>query len=162
MRQQCGRKSLGLQQAGAAQAQLTVDDRRVVEDEVALALGGAVMVDQRDRRLDQPLGQLLRVCQRRRGAKEVRVAAVEAADALQAAQHVGHVAAEDAAVGVQLVQHHVAQAAQQFGPLRMVGQDAGVQHVGIRQDGTCLASDAAALALRGVAVVGGGPQRIDN
>ncbi|MEI2690010.1 MAG: hypothetical protein V9H69_09945 [Anaerolineae bacterium] len=162
MFQQRGRDTLCLQQAGTAQTQRTIDHGRVVEDEVALAARGAVVVDQGDRRIDQPLRQLLRIGQSCGGGQEARNAAVEAAEALQPAQHIGHMAAEHPAVDMQLVQHHVAQPSQQFGPLGVVRQDAGVQHVRVAEDDTGLPADAGALALRGVAVVGGGPQRIVN
>ncbi len=58
---QVGGDALGFQQAGAAQAQLGIYQWRVVEDDVTLALGRAVSVDQCDRRLDQPFGQSGRV-----------------------------------------------------------------------------------------------------
>ncbi len=80
------------------------------------------------------------------------------ADASQSPQHVGEMAAEDAAVGVQLVDDHVAQVAEQLGPLQMVRQDAGVQHVGVGEDQAGALAGRGALALRGVAVVGGGSQ----
>ena len=51
-------------------------------------------------------------------------------------------AAEHAAIGVQFVQHDVAQIFKQALPARVVRQDAGVQHVRIREH------DVAALANR--------------
>jgi hypothetical protein len=56
-------------------------------------------------------------------------AAVEARDAHEAPHHVGQVRAEHAAVGVQLVHHHVAQVGEEARPVGVVRQDAGVQHV---------------------------------
>ena len=44
------------------------------------------------------------------------VLAIEFADALQPAQHIAEMAAEDAAIGVQLVQHDVAQIFEQARP----------------------------------------------
>jgi len=85
-----------------------VDHRRVPEQQAALALRRAALRDRRDRCAEQLLRELLRVGDRRRGKHEHRVAAVEAADAAQPPQHVRDVRAEHAAVGVQLVDHHVA------------------------------------------------------
>ena len=72
-----------------------------------------------------------RVGDRRRRADELRIRSVVPADAPQPAQHVAQVAAEHAAIGVQLVDDDEAQVLEQLRPPRMVRQDAGVQHVGI-------------------------------
>ena len=53
-----------------------------------------------------------------------RVGAVVPRDAAQAPKDVGDVAAEHAAVGVQLVDNDVLEPAEQVGPLDVVGQDA--------------------------------------
>ena len=81
---------------------------------------------------------------------------MELADASQPPQHVGEVAAEDAAVGVQFVDDHIAQVAEQFGPLQMVRQDTGVQHVGVGEEQAGALAGRGALTLWRVAVVGGG------
>ena len=57
------------------------------------------------------------------------MAAVVGADAQEATKDVGDVAAEDAAVGVQLVDHDVAELLEQLEPLRVVRQDRRVEHV---------------------------------
>ena len=57
-----------------ADAELPVDDRRVHEDEELLAARRAALVDELERPLGQPLGQLARVGDRRRRADERRVA----------------------------------------------------------------------------------------
>ena len=57
------------------------------------------------------------------GAVEHGHGAVERADAAQAAQQVGDVCTENAAVAVRLVEHHVAQPAQEGCPLPVVAQD---------------------------------------
>jgi len=75
-------------------------------------------------------------------------------DASKPADHVGRVAAEHAAVGVYLVEHHVREVAEELGPRVVVGQDAEVEHVGISQDDLGLALDTPALGDGRVAVVG--------
>jgi len=42
-------------------------------------------------------------------------------------------AAEDAAVHVRLIEHHVAQVVQVLGPALVAGQNADVKHVGIAE-----------------------------
>ena len=79
----------------------------------------------------------------------------------QPAQHARHLRPEHAPVGVRLVDDHVLQVAEELGPQRVVGQDAGVEHVGVGQQDARLLADAVAGALRRVAVVGGG-QRVDD
>ena len=137
-----------------ADAQLRVDHRRVDEQEELLAARRAALVDQRERPPGQPLGELARIGDRRRRADEHRVRAVVPAHPLQPPQDVGQVAAEHAAIGVQLVDHHEAQVLEQLGPARVVRQDARVQHVGIAQHHVRLAADRAARVRRRVAVVG--------
>ena len=60
------------------------------------------------------------------------MAAVKIAQAQQAAQDVGQVAAEYAPVGMDLVDHDVFQVFKQLDPFGMVRQDTGMQHVRIR------------------------------
>ena len=131
-----------------------VDHRRVDEEEHLLAARRAGLRHQLERLLHQRLGQLARVGNRRRRADEGGIRAVVPAHAAQPAQHVGEMAAEHAAIGVQLVDHHVAQVLEQLRPARMVRQDARVDHVGIAQHHVRAAADGAARVLRRVAVVG--------
>ena len=63
-------------------------------------------------------------------------------------------AAEDAAVAVQLVDHDVAQVLEEPDPLGVVRQDAGVEHVRVGDDDVAGLADAAAHGGRRVAVVG--------
>ena len=61
--------------------------------------------------------------------------------------------AEDSAVGVQLVDDDVFEILEIVGPFRVVGEDAGVQHVGVRDDDVSLGAREAALHRLRVAVV---------
>ncbi|MBV6465940.1 MAG: hypothetical protein PGMFKBFP_01230 [Anaerolineales bacterium] len=70
---------------------------------MTLAARRAVAVYQRDGFLDEILRQFFRVADGGGGEDELRMRAVERGNAFQAADHVGDVRAEDAAVGVQLV-----------------------------------------------------------
>ena len=82
------------------------------------------------------------------------IAAIEASDAAEAAQHVAQVAAEDAAVGVQFVDHDVAEVFKEARPSSMVRQDPGVQHVRVSQNDVTFFSDGLAGIGGRVAVVG--------
>ena len=123
------RQALPGEERRAADAELLVGDRRVDDEDVLAARRSAVVVDQLDRRLEDALGQLARVGDGGAGADEDGVGAVVAADAPQAADDVGDVAAEQAAVGVQLVDDDVLQVLEQLEPLRVVRKDGGVEHV---------------------------------
>ena len=61
--------------------------------------------------------------------------------------------AEHAAIGVRLVDHDVRQIAEHVGPAAVVGQDAHVQHVRVREDRVGEAAHEMALLARRVAVV---------
>ncbi len=63
-------------------------------------------------------------------------------------------AAEDTAVGVDLVEHDVAQVREEGRPAGVVGQDAGVQHVGIGNHQASLTPDGWPRAPGRIAVVG--------
>ena len=76
------------------------------------------------------------------------------ADAPQATQHVRQVTAEDAAVGVQLVDDDIAQVLKQLCPARVVRKDARMQHVGIAEHDMRASTNRAPRVLRGIAVVG--------
>ena len=115
--------------------------------------GRAVVVDQLERLADQPLGQLERVGDRRRGEQEARLGAVGPRDPAQPAQHVGDVRAEDAAVGVRLVDDDPAEVGDEVAPALVVGQQADVEHVGVGEDEVVAAADRRALLARRVAVV---------
>ena len=90
---------------------------------------------------------------RRGAADEGRARAVEFADAREAAEKIREMRAEDAAVGVQLVYDDVFEILEIVGPFRVVGEDAGVQHVGVRDYDVSLGAREAALHRLSVAVV---------
>ncbi len=80
-------------------------DGRVVQDEGLGGGGGAALVEERHRPLQDGLGVLPRVGHRGGAEDEHRVRAVEPADPDEAADHVGQVGAEDPPVDVKLVDH---------------------------------------------------------
>ena len=149
-----------------ADAELAVHDRRVVDREVPLPAGGAAPVHQRHLALGEGLGQLPRVADRGRGADELRPRAVELAEPPQPPEDVRDVRAVDPAQAVQLVHHHVAQVLEELHPLRVVRQDALVEHVGVRDHDVRPRPDRLARVLRRVPVVGErpdvGPDRLDH
>jgi len=63
------------------------------------------------------------------------------------------VAAEHTAIGVQLIDHDIAQILEQARPARVVRQNSRVQHVRIRQDDVPLLADGLAGIARRVAVI---------
>src|SRR5690606_5950558 len=82
------------------------------------------------------------------------------------AQHVGHVRAKHAAIGVHLVEDDVLEIGEQVCPARVVRQDAGVQHIGVGDDDPAGFANGSALGLGCVAVVGadceGGGKRVSG
>ena len=131
-----------------------VDDRRIDEDEELLAARRAAPVHDLEGLFGQPLGELARVGDRRRRAEKHGIRPVVTADPPQPPQHVAQVAAEDASIGVQLVDDHVAEVLEQLRPPRMVRQDARVHHVRIAQHQVRARPDRPPRVLRRVAVVG--------
>ncbi len=113
-----------LVQIAAANPQVAVHHRRIVENEKLFGGRGAVFFDHLDLFLDQLLRQLARIRNRRRAADELRIGAVKARHAPKPPQHVRQMAAEHAAIGVQFIQHDVAQIFEQPHPVRVVRQNA--------------------------------------
>ena len=149
----------GLQEHAAPQSEGGVDYRRVIDQKVLVALGRTVVVDERNRRLDQPLAQFDGVADRGRGQDELGRRAVKAGHALEPPEDVGDVRAEHAAIGVCFVDHHERQVAEKTGPRGVVGQDAHVEHVGVAQDQAGTLADRRPCRRRGVSVVRGGEDR---
>ena len=102
-----------------------------------------------------------RVGHRGGGQDEDRVRAVLRAQPPQPAQHLGHVGAEDAAVAVALVDHHVAQAAQELRPSGVARQHRVMEHVRVGEDEVGVGADPVPLLPRGVTVVGRCPDLAD-
>ena len=138
--QQVLRQAHALLQRAAADAQFGVHHRRVVDKERAWAARCPVLVDQRYRRGDQALRQLLRIGDGSRGQDELRLRAVEMGDALQAAQHVGDVRAEHTPVDVRLVDDHKTQVVEEFDPAGVVRQQTDVQHIRVAEQQAGLAA----------------------
>ena len=93
----------GFRQHALADTKLTVDYRRIIENIMLFSGRRAVVVDEADRASDQGFRQFLRILNRGAAQDELRMAAVEFAQANQPPQHVGQVAAEYATVCVDLV-----------------------------------------------------------
>ncbi len=89
------------------------------------------------------------------GENKARLAAIKRANPLQSAQHVGNLAAKDAAIGVHFIDHDIAQPAEKVSPLHVIGQDASVQHVGVAEDDAGAFANARPVAGWGVTIVGG-------
>ena len=150
----------------AADAQLAVDHGRVVKHEMPLAHGRAVFGDGGDFPPGQLGGQLHGVGDGGAAQDEARVAAIKRAQAHQAAKHVGQMASEYAAVGVQFVDDDVFEIFKQLDPSGMVGEDVGVQHVRVGDHDVARLPDGLARGGLGIAVVGIGfdvhPQGLDH
>ena len=91
-----------------------------------------------------------------RATDELRFRTIKCTEALQAAQHIGQMAAENTAIGVQFVNHHVLQVLEELHPFCVMGQDAGMQHVRIGNDHVPLSPYRPSRILRRVAIVGEG------
>ncbi len=139
-----------------ANAQLSVDDGRVVKHKGFRRRGRAAFVQERHRTLQNFLRVLAWIGHRRRAADKHRVGAIETADADQPADDVGEVRTEDAAIGMQLVDDNVFEVHKKLLPFGVVRQNARMQHVGIGHHDMPLAADGPARVIGRVSVVGEG------
>ena len=67
-------------------------------------------------------------------------------------------ASEDAAVSVQFVENDIPQIFKQASPLGVVGQDPGVQHIGVGNDDVALLADGLPGVSGRIAIVGEHPE----
>ncbi len=137
--------------------ELAVDDGGIEEDKGLRRRGGTAFVDQVHGTADDPLRVFLRIGHRGGTADEDGAAPVKAADPDQAPDHVGQVAAEDAAIDVEFVDNHVLQVGEELLPFRMMGENPRMEHVGIGDHHVPLFADRLAGIGGRVAVVGIGP-----
>ena len=151
---QAVRQAPRLLQGVGAQARDRVEHRRVVHAEPALARGRAVLGDHLHLAPEQAPRVVRGLAQRGRAQEELRAAAVVGGDALEASQHVGHGAAEDAGQGVHLVDDDGLEPAEQLRPLGVVGQDPRVEHPRVGQHDVTVVAQGAAHRRRRVPVVG--------
>ncbi len=137
--------------------------RRLPQREGHPGPGRGVLGDRRHRQPGQPPGRRCRISGGGGGQHERRARAPPVAGALaaQPAQHVGDVRPEHAPVDVALVDHHVGQPAQEPGPLRVAGEDAVVQHVGVGQHEPGVPPDPLPFGAGGVPVVAGRTYALD-
>ena len=135
--------------------------RRLPEHDVGAAPRRAVVVDRLQVDADQPAARLRRVGRGRRGQDEHRVGAVPGGQPPQPPQHGGDVRAEHPPVVVTLVDHDVAQAAQEGLPPGVPGQQRMMQQVRVGQHQARVVADPAPFLRRGVAVVGRGPDAVE-
>src|SRR6266436_5854415 len=143
----------GFIDVAAADAQGAVHDGRIVENESFFRGGRAIRIEDFDFGLKKAGSEVAGVGDGCGAADEIRIAAVEASDATKAAEDVAEVAAEDAAVGVQLVEHDVAEAFEEARPARVMREDPGVQHVRVGQDDVAFFANGFAGVSGSVAVI---------
>ena len=139
----------------AADSELPVHDRRVVENEKLLPARRPVSLDQLERVAGKGFGELSRVCDGRRATDEPRLRAIKLADAAEAAQQICKMAPVDAAIIMQFVDYDIPQVLEKLCPSGVMGQDSGMEHVRIREDHVGALPDRFAGILRSVAIVGG-------
>ena len=148
-----GHQLRGIGQRATSLPELLVEERRVPERDGPLGLRRSVVTDHREVEPDERVGELAGVADRRRGEQELRFRSVDAGQSPEAAQHVGDVRAEDAAVDVRLVHHDEAQVREDVAPAVVMWQDADVEHVRVGQDEVRPLPDLPAALALGVAVV---------
>ena len=141
-----------------ARAEGGVEELGVPEHDLALGPGRRVVRDDGDVQAGEPGRELARIRDRRRGEHEGRVGAVGERQPPEPAQDVRDVRAEDPPVDVRLVDDDEPEVVERVPPPVVVGKDADVEHVRVREDHVGRPPDVCAPLDRGVPVVDRGPQ----
>ena len=131
---------------------MLVEERALPAREHAFGARRAVKVDLLDRQAAQLGGERARVADRGAREAEGRVRSVVLADTPKPPQHVRDVAPEDPALGVELVDHDVAQAHHEGCPPLMGWQDPDVEHVGVGEHDVRVLARPRAIVGVGIAV----------
>ncbi len=116
-----------------ADPELGVEELGIPQRDRSLCARRCVVADRRGLDAEQCVGELAGVGDRRGGEQELRLRPVHARHPSQAAQHVGDMRAEHAAVHVRLVDDDIAEIVEDVRPQIVARQDADVEHVGVRE-----------------------------
>jgi len=138
----------------ASNTEIAIDNGRIIEDKDFFGRGRAVLIEDLNIRLGEAGGELAGIGDGGGATNKLRVGAVEAGDAAQAAKNVGEMTAQNAAVGVQLIENDVTEIFEEADPFRVVRENAGVDHVGIREDDVAAFANGFAGVAGRVAIVG--------
>src|SRR6266704_560630 len=147
------RDARGFIDVAAANAQRAIHHGRVVKHEGFFRGWCAVRMEDFDFGFEKACSEVAGVGDGCGATNKLRIAAVKSSDAAEAAQNIAQVAAEDAAVSVQLVEDDVAQIFEEASPARVVRQNSCVQHVRIGKNDVALFANRTAGIGGRVAVV---------
>lgn len=135
---QVGQKVGGLGRGGTAYGcpllAVQLGQRRLPEGEDQLSPGRGVVGDLLDGQARETAGGDRGLRRGGGGEEEDGFGSVAGAETAETAEHLGDVGAEDAPVGVALVDDDEAEGPEEGGPAGMGREDAPVQHVGVRED----------------------------
>src|SRR5947209_10097009 len=115
----------------AANAQRAIYYRRIVKHKSFFCGGRAIGVKNLYIIFQKARSQFARIGDGSGTADKLRIASIKTRDAAETTQYIAEVAAENATVGVQLIDDDIAQMFEEASPARVMRQNAGVQHVGI-------------------------------
>ena len=157
-----GQHPRGLGPGGAADGCPVLPDqlrqqRRLPQRHRPSGRGRSVVDDGSDLASREPSGEPGRVGHRRRGQHQRRPRPVPRADTQEPPQQQGNVRPEQPPVGVALVEHHVAQAAQEGRPAGVLRQQRAVHHVRVAEQPARVAARPVPLGVRSVPVERRGP-----
>ncbi len=103
---------------------------------------------------DQSFSVFFGVGHRGGAANKLRIAAIKAANALQAAQNIGDMAAKDASIDMHLIYHNKSQFAPEGTPGGVLGHNTGVEHIRVGDQDVGFLSNLATLGAGCIAVIG--------
>src|SRR6185369_12421145 len=105
--------------------------------------------------LDQSLGQFLWISNRGGGKNELRRGTIEFRHPFEPADHIGNMGAKHAPVGMSLIDDNETQVCKEVAPVGVMRQNAGVEHIRVRQYDTRVLADERPRRGRSIAVIDG-------
>ena len=116
---------------GSPDAEIRIHYRRIPQQQMFFPLGRSAFGNCRNLLTDQLGRQLLGIRDRRRAENKPGIRAIKTTHPAQPPDHIGHMGAEHAPIGVHLVDDHIFEIFEKLRPFGVMGQNALVQHVGI-------------------------------
>src|SRR5262249_24227414 len=122
----------------------------------------AIRIQHFDFSFDQARNKFAQISNHSGATNKLQLASIKPHDTAQPTKNVAKMAAENATINIEFVQHDIAQILEQARPAHVIRQDSGVQHVRIHQNHIAFFADGFACIGEHIAVVNENPETVSE